>query len=194
MGPGNYNFDSFTDQMSKKVTSLRGPYDLFSGDRNKPMKTGHFAAPVSSFRTICRLVTVFPRLDTLMLQPRRLIEEIQYIIILVNDLYCVDLIIRFIYLLGVLTFQNNSNLGPGQYEIKSFAEELTNEHTKKLGKFGKVNQYPETPTERIYAFSLSQNPRNSVSSLTLFLDLIFIKEYVIISLRETLLIERSFLL
>jgi len=48
LGPGNYNFDSFTDQMSKKVTSLRGPYDLFSGDRNKPMKTGHFAAPNNS--------------------------------------------------------------------------------------------------------------------------------------------------
>ena len=45
LGPGSYNFDSSTEQMSKKVTSLRGPYDLFSADRNKPMKTGHFAAP-----------------------------------------------------------------------------------------------------------------------------------------------------
>ena len=47
LGPGRYSFDSFTDQMSKKVTSLRGPYDLFTGDRNKPIRTGHFAAPVS---------------------------------------------------------------------------------------------------------------------------------------------------
>ena len=32
-----------------KVTSLRGPYDLFSADRNKPISDGHFAAPVSTF-------------------------------------------------------------------------------------------------------------------------------------------------
>ena len=46
LGPGNYNFTSFTDEIIGKVTSLRGPYDLFSVDRNKPMKTGHLAAPV----------------------------------------------------------------------------------------------------------------------------------------------------
>lgn len=45
LGPGSYNYESFTDQAAKKVTSLRGPYDLFSGDRNKPIKTGHLAAP-----------------------------------------------------------------------------------------------------------------------------------------------------
>ena len=38
MGPGNYDFTSFTDEVIKKVTSLRGPYDLFSADRNKPYK------------------------------------------------------------------------------------------------------------------------------------------------------------
>ena len=47
LGPGNYNFESFTDEMAKKVTSLRGPYDLFSGDRNKAVKTGHYVSPVS---------------------------------------------------------------------------------------------------------------------------------------------------
>ncbi|CAH1772898.1 unnamed protein product [Owenia fusiformis] len=45
LGPGSYQFDSFTDVLHKKLTSVRGPYDLFSGDRNKPIKTGHLAAP-----------------------------------------------------------------------------------------------------------------------------------------------------
>ncbi|KAK2157495.1 hypothetical protein LSH36_190g03014 [Paralvinella palmiformis] len=99
LGPGNYNFASFTEQMSKKVTSLRGPYDLYSGDRNKPIRTGHYAAP------------------------------------------------------------SNSNLGPGQYELKSFVDDLETEHKKRTGRFGKVEQYPGMPSERIYAYSLSQNPR-----------------------------------
>lgn len=47
LGPGTYKFKSFTEDMENKVTSLRGPYDLFSGDRNKPIKTGHLAAAVS---------------------------------------------------------------------------------------------------------------------------------------------------
>lgn len=99
LGPGSYNFESFTDQTGKKLTSLRGPYDLFSGDRNKPIKTGHLAAP------------------------------------------------------------NHANLGPGQYDIKSFLDDFNTEHKKRSGKFGKVEQYPEAPKDRVYAFSLSQNPR-----------------------------------
>lgn len=45
LGPGTYNFKSFVDERVNKVTSLRGPYDLFSGDRNKPITVGHLAAP-----------------------------------------------------------------------------------------------------------------------------------------------------
>ena len=30
------------------MTSTRGPYDLFSGDRNKPITVGYLAAPVRS--------------------------------------------------------------------------------------------------------------------------------------------------
>jgi len=101
LGPGNYNFESFTEQMKKKVTSLRGPYDLYSGDRNKPITVGHYAAPT------------------------------------------------------------HSNLGPGQYDIKSFLDELTTEHKCRTGRFNKMEQYPGKPNERIYAFTLSQNPRKS---------------------------------
>ena len=103
LAPGRYNFDSFTDQAQKKVTSLRGPYDLYSGDRNKPIRTGHYAAP------------------------------------------------------------HHAPLGPGQYEIPSFVEELQSTHKKKQGRFGRVDQHPENPTERIYGFTLSQNPRVAVS-------------------------------
>lgn len=48
LGPGTYNFKSFADETTNKVTSTRGPYDLFSGDRNKPITVGHLAAPVRS--------------------------------------------------------------------------------------------------------------------------------------------------
>lgn len=99
LGPGSYNFESFTEQTSKKVTSLRGPYDLYSGDRNKPIRTGHYAAPA------------------------------------------------------------HSNLAPGKYDIKSFLDNLDTVHKNRTGRFGKVDQYPEKPTERIYAFTLCQNPR-----------------------------------
>jgi len=99
LGPGTYNFDSSIDQMSKKMTSIRGPYDLFSADRNKAIKTGHYAT------------------------------------------------------------LNAGNLGPGQYEHKSFLDEMGNEHKKRQGKFTKVEQHPEKPSDRIHAFTLSQNPR-----------------------------------
>ncbi|XP_041359080.1 lymphocyte expansion molecule-like [Gigantopelta aegis] len=52
LGPGTYHFNSFTDDMASKVVSLRGPYDLFSGNRNKPITVGYFAAP--------KMVTVGP--------------------------------------------------------------------------------------------------------------------------------------
>ncbi|XP_076440933.1 ciliary microtubule-associated protein 2-like isoform X2 [Babylonia areolata] len=45
LGPGTYNFRSSSEEMINKMTSVRGPYDLFSGDRNKPISDGHFAAP-----------------------------------------------------------------------------------------------------------------------------------------------------
>ncbi|XP_070563027.1 ciliary microtubule-associated protein 2-like [Ptychodera flava] len=45
LGPGTYQKKSFTDEVTSKVTSVRGPYDLFTGDRNAPIKTGHLAVP-----------------------------------------------------------------------------------------------------------------------------------------------------
>lgn len=43
--PGQYNCKSFTDELAERVISKRGPYDLFTGDRNKPITVGHLAAP-----------------------------------------------------------------------------------------------------------------------------------------------------
>ena len=34
--PGQYEHKSFTAQLSDRMVSKRGPYDLFTGDRNKP--------------------------------------------------------------------------------------------------------------------------------------------------------------
>ena len=40
---------SFTDEMEARVVSKRGPYDLFTGERNKPISVGYFALPVSGY-------------------------------------------------------------------------------------------------------------------------------------------------
>lgn len=37
---------SFTDELDARVVSKRGPYDLFTGERNKPISVGYFALPV----------------------------------------------------------------------------------------------------------------------------------------------------
>lgn len=58
--PGQYDTKSFTDELAERVISKRGPYDLFTGDRNKPITVGYFAAPVgvliSLFIDICYLL------------------------------------------------------------------------------------------------------------------------------------------
>ncbi|XP_071800105.1 ciliary microtubule-associated protein 2-like [Asterias amurensis] len=100
LGPGTYQTQSFTDELAKKVTSIRGPYDLFTGDRNATIKTGHLAKT------------------------------------------------------------GQHNLGPGQYNLKSFAGKWDDEHHSWQGKFGKHSQYPERPSERLNCSTLSQWPRS----------------------------------
>lgn len=41
---------SFTDEMDRRMVSKRGPYDLFTGERNKPVTVGYFALPVRGDR------------------------------------------------------------------------------------------------------------------------------------------------
>ena len=53
MCPGQYNYKSFTEQMEDRVVSKRGPYDLFTADRNKAIITGHLSAPVSVTNCFC---------------------------------------------------------------------------------------------------------------------------------------------
>jgi len=43
IGPGTYPIKSSIDELAKKQVGLRGPYDVFSTDRGKPMNTGHYA-------------------------------------------------------------------------------------------------------------------------------------------------------
>ena len=48
--PGRYEHESFTNMIMDKVVSKRGPYDLFTGERNKTNKVGHYAVVVSFIR------------------------------------------------------------------------------------------------------------------------------------------------
>ena len=59
LGPGTYNFKSFAEETIGKVTSNRGPYDLFSGDRNKPITVGYLAAPVRPLNPYIRGIYLF---------------------------------------------------------------------------------------------------------------------------------------
>lgn len=99
--PGQYNSKSFIDQMADRVVSKRGPYDLFTGDRNQPITVGYFAAPT------------------------------------------------------------RADLGPGEYQIKSFMQEWNDNHKARHGKFGKVDRSPVVPSERTTCCTLSQWPRKS---------------------------------
>lgn len=97
--PGQYNCKSFTEQLADRIISKRGPYDLFTGDRNKPITVGHLAAP------------------------------------------------------------NRGHLGPGEYEIKSFIDDLNSHDKKRHGEFSMVDRTPDVPSERIHCKTLSQWPR-----------------------------------
>ncbi|XP_070988668.1 ciliary microtubule-associated protein 2-like [Oncorhynchus clarkii lewisi] len=43
--PGTYNLPTFTEVLLSRHISKRGPYDLFTGRRDKPIPCGYFAAP-----------------------------------------------------------------------------------------------------------------------------------------------------
>lgn len=47
LGPGTYKMTSSVDELIQKRVSTRGPYDVFSADRGKPIKTGHLAHKMS---------------------------------------------------------------------------------------------------------------------------------------------------
>ncbi|XP_053103021.1 lymphocyte expansion molecule [Hemicordylus capensis] len=48
LGPGTYNLKNDIDEMLKRVVSTRGPYEIFTGDRSKPIICGHFAVEKKS--------------------------------------------------------------------------------------------------------------------------------------------------
>lgn len=57
--------------------------------------------------------------------------------------------------------QDNSNqLGPGQYQINSFTDDMNDTMHKKHGKFGKIAQYPDQSGERLSINNTSLRPRN----------------------------------
>ncbi|KAJ1170340.1 hypothetical protein NDU88_002218 [Pleurodeles waltl] len=44
LGPGTYNVRNYMDDLLNRVVSIRGPYDLFTGERTK-IASGYFATP-----------------------------------------------------------------------------------------------------------------------------------------------------
>lgn len=60
--------------------------------------------------------------------------------------------------------QNVVSPGPCKYpkELPKFGEELEKPEKKNHGVFGRSNQYPAIPTERIYLATLSQCPQTAV--------------------------------
>ncbi|CAI5777091.1 Uncharacterized protein PODLI_1B022008 [Podarcis lilfordi] len=48
LGPGTYNIKNGVDEMLKRVVSLKGPYETFTGDRSKPIVCGHYATDKKS--------------------------------------------------------------------------------------------------------------------------------------------------
>ena len=47
LGPGTYKVSGSIDELMQKKVGTRGPYDVFSADRGKPIKTGHLAQQTS---------------------------------------------------------------------------------------------------------------------------------------------------
>jgi len=47
LGPGTYKLHGSIDELMQKKVGTRGPYDVFSADRSKPIKTGHLAQQTS---------------------------------------------------------------------------------------------------------------------------------------------------
>ncbi|RDD40236.1 Lymphocyte expansion molecule [Trichoplax sp. H2] len=45
LGPGNYQLKSYLDTLLSKTVSVRGPYDVYTGERHKPITVGHMTTP-----------------------------------------------------------------------------------------------------------------------------------------------------
>jgi hypothetical protein len=43
IGPGTYKITGSIDELTRKQVGLKGPYEVFSADRSKPINTGHYA-------------------------------------------------------------------------------------------------------------------------------------------------------
>uniref|UniRef100_A0A8C5RQF0 Lymphocyte expansion molecule n=1 Tax=Laticauda laticaudata TaxID=8630 RepID=A0A8C5RQF0_LATLA len=67
LGPGTYNIKNSVDEMLKRVVSIRGPYEIFTGNRSKPMVSGHFAGDVcrkTSELSGCNIKSFLDELET----------------------------------------------------------------------------------------------------------------------------------
>ncbi len=56
--------------------------------------------------------------------------------------------------------KSEKNLGPGEYTLKSFTDDLNDLGHSKQGKFGKIVQYPNKSGDRLSIEHVSLRPRN----------------------------------
>jgi hypothetical protein len=54
----------------------------------------------------------------------------------------------------------SANLGPGQYDLNSFIDEMKGSANVKRGKFGKIAQYPNFSGDRLSINNNGLRPRN----------------------------------
>uniref|UniRef100_A0A670Y2J9 Ciliary microtubule associated protein 2 n=1 Tax=Pseudonaja textilis TaxID=8673 RepID=A0A670Y2J9_PSETE len=65
LGPGTYNIKNSVDEMLKRVVSIRGPYEIFTGNRSKPMVSGHFSGDrKTSELSGCNIKSFLDELET----------------------------------------------------------------------------------------------------------------------------------
>ncbi|XP_058034928.1 lymphocyte expansion molecule [Ahaetulla prasina] len=65
LGPGTYNIKNSVDELLKRVVSKRGPYETFTGNRSKPMVSGHFSGDrKTSELSGCNIKSFLDELET----------------------------------------------------------------------------------------------------------------------------------
>ncbi|MGH0140918.1 UNVERIFIED_CONTAM: hypothetical protein FKN15_073039 [Acipenser sinensis] len=146
-GPGTYKVKDSLQELLNRTVSKRGPYDVFTGPRSRHASTGHYV-----------VLECVPGPGTYKVKDS--LQELLNRTVSKRGPYDVFTGPRSRHAsTGHYVVLKTTNLGPGQYEIKSFVEDLQSKEKKKSGEFSSLLQYPSTPTERVGCSTLSHCPR-----------------------------------
>ncbi|XP_018419495.1 PREDICTED: lymphocyte expansion molecule [Nanorana parkeri] len=186
MGPGRYNFKSFTDLMEEKSSSVRGLCSTREVRFKENMKDcfpgpGSYGKAGNPYSLIEERATKSASSKGIMdnegrkwdsgsiagseLGPgtynlKNPTDEIVKHVVGKRgpyDMFTGSRSQPILY--GYFAAPKHTPSELGQYKVKSFTEELKSDQKLKHGKFGKIAQYPKVPTERIFCSSLTHWPR-----------------------------------